>query len=63
MTDPVLESSSLIQCLNYTEKLISKNMPFKLDIKLPSGFLFNISWNDDKDTKQSKDLKKSPSTI
>ena len=63
MTDPVLESSSLMQCLKYTEKLISKNMPFKLDIKLPNGFVFNMSWNDDKETKQRKDLMKSPSTL
>ena len=38
-------------------------MPFKLDIKLPSGFVFNISWNDDKDTKQRKDFMKSPSSL
>ena len=63
MSDPVLENSSLIHCLDITEKLISKNVPFKLDIKLPNGFVFNISWNDEKDTKHSKDLKKSPSTL
>ena len=58
-----MESSSLIQCFEYTEQLISQKTPFKLDIKLPNGFIFNISWDDDKIPKACKDLKKSPSTL
>ena len=63
MSDPVMESSSLIQCFEYTEKLISQKTPFKLDIKLSNGFVFNMSWDEDRRPKPLKDLKKSPSTI
>ena len=63
MSEPVLESSSLIQCFEYTEKLISKKTPFKLDIKLPNGFVFNMSWDDDRSMKPIKHVKKSSSTM
>ena len=63
MSTPVMESSSLIQCIEYTEKLINQKTPFKLDIKLPNGFVFNMSWDDDRIPKACKDLKKSPSTL
>ena len=63
MSDPVMESSSLIQCFEYTEKLIIQKTPFKLDIKLSNGFVFNMSWDEDRRPKPLKDLKKSPSTI
>ena len=58
-----MESSSLIQCFEYTEKLISQKTPFKLDIKLSNGFVFNMSWDEDKRPKPHKDLNKSSSTI
>ena len=58
-----MESSSLIQCFEYTEKLISQKTPFKLDIKLPNGFVFNMSWDDDIIPKACTDFKKSPSTL
>ena len=58
-----MESSSLIQCFEYTAKLISQKTPFKLDIKSPNGFVFNMSWNYDRIPKACKDLKKSPSTL
>ena len=58
-----MESLSLIQCFEYTEKLISQKTSFKLDIKLPNGFVFNMSWDDDRIPKSCKDLKKSPSTL
>ena len=58
-----MESSSLIQCFEYTEKLIGQKTPFKLDIKLSNGFVFNMSWEEDRRPKPLKDLKKSPSTI
>ena len=53
-----MESPSLIQCFEYTEKT-----PFKLDIKLPNGFVFKMGWDDDINPKSCKDLKKSPSTL
>ena len=63
MSDPVLESLSFIQCFEYTEKLIIQKTPFKLDIKLPNGFVFNMSWDEDSKQKPRKVLKKSPSTL
>ena len=59
MSTSVMESSSLIHCFEYTGKLISQKTPFKLDIKLPNGFVFNMSWDDDRIPKACKDLKKS----
>ena len=63
MSDPVMETSSLFQCFEYTEKLISKKTPFQLDIKLPNGFVFNMSWDDDRSMKPSKHVQKSSSTM
>ena len=68
MSDPsnlTMESSVLVQCLEFSRQMESNKKSFKLEVKLSSGFSFNFNNLDQEDSKsRTKEVKqKSPSTL
>ena len=68
MSDPSnlkMESSVLVQCLEFSRQMESNKKSFKLEVKLSSGFSFNFNNLDQEDSKsRTKEVKqKSPSTL
>ena len=68
MADPsnhMMESSVLVQCLEFSRQMESNKKSFKLEVKLSSGFSFNFNNLDQEDSKsRTKEVKqKSPSTL
>ena len=68
MSDPsslMMESSVLVQCLEFSRLLISNQKAFQFEVKLASGFSFNFNTLDQEPTKSRTQevRKKSPSTL
>ena len=68
MCDPSslkMESSVLIQCLDFSRQMESNQKPFKLKVKLSNGFsfIFNNLNQDESKFRREETKKKSPSTI
>ena len=64
-SSPMMENSVLSQCLNFSRQLIANQKPFKIEIKLASGFSFNFN-NLNQEPPRSRNhevKKKSPSTL
>ena len=61
----MMESSVMVQCLEFSRLLISNQKAFQFEVKLASGFYFNFNTLDQEPTKSRTQevRKKSPSTL